>query len=54
MFANCADPNLVMIDQCLVNWMYNTVSHDVLCIVCVPAATTFTIWAAIIHLFRDH
>jgi hypothetical protein len=32
-----------MIDQCLVNWMYNTVSHDVLRIVRVPSATAFTI-----------
>jgi hypothetical protein len=43
-----------MIDQCLVNWMYNTVSHDVLCIVRIPGATAFTIWAAIVNLFCNH
>ena len=52
--ADRADPDWVMIDQCLVNWMYNTISRDVLRIVRVPGATAFTIWAAIVDLFRDH
>ncbi|XP_066323825.1 uncharacterized protein [Miscanthus floridulus] len=52
--ANRADRDWVMTYQCLVNWMYNTVSRDVLRIVRVPGATAFTIWATIIDLFRDH
>ncbi|XP_021309255.1 uncharacterized protein LOC110432769 [Sorghum bicolor] len=43
--AQRADPDWVMKDQCLVNWLFNTMSRDVMRIVRVPGATAFTIWS---------
>ena len=52
--AQRLDPEWLMVDQCLVNWLYNTVSRDVLQIIRAPGATAHSIWAAILDLFRDH
>jgi hypothetical protein len=48
-----ADPEWMMKDQCLVNWLFNTMSHDVMRIVRVPGASAFTIWSAVVDQFRD-
>jgi hypothetical protein len=32
-----------MVDQCLFNWIYNTVTRDVMRIIRVPVATAYTI-----------
>jgi hypothetical protein len=52
--AQRADPEWLMIDQCLVNWIYNTITRDILRIVRIPDAPAHTIWTAIVDLFRDH
>ena len=54
--AQLADPEWVMKDQCLVNWLFNTMTRDVMRIVRVPGgnAAAFTIWNAIVDQFRDH
>ena len=52
--ANRRDPEWAMVDQCILSWIYNTVSKDVRAIVRAPKATTFTIWNAIHDQFRDH
>ncbi|XP_062233324.1 uncharacterized protein LOC133930646 [Phragmites australis] len=49
-----ADPEWLMIDHCIINWLYNTVSRDILQIVRAPGATAHSIWTAILDLFRDH
>jgi hypothetical protein len=52
--ANRRDPEWAMVDQCILSWLYNTVSKDVHTIVRAPKATTFTIRNAIHDRFRDH
>jgi hypothetical protein len=52
--ANRREPEWVMVDQCIVSWLYNTISKDVRAIIRAPKATTFTIWNAIHDQFRDH
>jgi hypothetical protein len=52
--AHLAGPEWMMKDQCLVNWLFNTMSRDVMCIVCVPGASAFAIWCAIVVQFRGH
>ncbi|XP_066320458.1 uncharacterized protein [Miscanthus floridulus] len=44
----------MMKDQCLVNWLFNTMTRDVMRIVRVPGASAFKIWTAIVNQFRDH
>lgn len=44
----------MMVDQCLVNWLYNTISKDVMNIVRVPGASAFTIWSGINDIFRNN
>ena len=36
-----------MVDQCILSWLYNTMSKDIRAIVRVPKATVYTIWQAI-------
>jgi hypothetical protein len=43
-----------MVDQCILSWIYNTVSKDVRAIVRVPKATAYTIWHSIHDQFRDN
>ncbi|XP_066323482.1 uncharacterized protein [Miscanthus floridulus] len=43
-----------MVDQCLVNWIYNTMMRDVMRIIRIPSATAYTIWATVIDIFHDH
>ena len=52
--AQRADPEWMMKDQCLVNWLFNTMTRDVMRIVRVPGASAFEIWTAIVNQFRDH
>ena len=52
--TNRRDPDWVMVDQCILSWLYNTVSKDVRAIVRVPKATAYTIWHAIHDQFRDN
>jgi hypothetical protein len=37
-----------------VNWIYNTMTCDVMRVIRVSGATAFTIWANVVDLFRDH
>ena len=43
-----------MKNQCLMNWLFNTISRDVMRIVRVPGASAFTIWSAVVDQFHDH
>jgi hypothetical protein len=43
-----------MVDQCILSWLYNTVSKDVHAIVRAPKATAYTIWHAIQDQFCDN
>ena len=43
-----------MVDQCILSWLYNTVSKDVRAIVRVPKATAYTIWHAMHDQFHDN
>lgn len=47
-------PNWAMVDQCLISWLYNSVSTDVLDIVRAPNSTAYSIWTAIDSLFHDN
>lgn len=49
-----ADSDWLMVHPCLVNWLYNTVTCDVLRIVRVPGTMAYAIWTAIVDLFRGH
>jgi hypothetical protein len=52
--ANRHDADWVMVDQCILSWLYNTISKDVRAIVRVPKATAYKVWRAIQAQFRDH
>jgi hypothetical protein len=52
--ANRRNPDWVMVDQCILSWLYNTVSKDVRAIVRVPKATSYTIWHVIHDQFHDN
>ena len=43
-----------MIDECIVNWLYMTVSTDLLDIVMEKDDTALTVWTAIEELFHDN
>jgi hypothetical protein len=43
-----------MVDQCIISWLYNSVSKDVCAIVRCPKATAYKIWHAIHGQFRDN
>ncbi|XP_066334501.1 uncharacterized protein [Miscanthus floridulus] len=43
-----------MVDQCILSWLYNTISKDVHTIIHAPKAMAYTIWNAIHDQFRDH
>jgi hypothetical protein len=43
-----------MVDQCILSWLYNSVSKDIRAIVRAPKATAYTIWNAIHDQFRDN
>jgi hypothetical protein len=48
------DPDWVMKDQCILSWLYNSMSKDVRAIVHVPKATAYSIWNAVHDQFRDN
>ena len=43
-----------MIDQCILGWLYNSISKDVRAIVRQPTPTAYAIWRAIGEQFRDN
>ncbi|TVU03330.1 hypothetical protein EJB05_51139, partial [Eragrostis curvula] len=43
-----------MIDNCILNWIYTTVSHAIVSIVRRPQPDAFLIWSAIKELFLDN
>jgi hypothetical protein len=43
-----------MRDQCVLSWLYNSMSKDVRAIVHVPRATAYSIWTSIHDQFRDN
>jgi hypothetical protein len=45
--ANRLDREWTMVNQCIISWLYNTISKDVRAIVRAPKATAYTIWNAI-------
>lgn len=51
---NRLDREWVMRDQCILNWLYNSVSKDVRALVRVPRATAYVIWTSIAEQFRDN
>ncbi|XP_066309033.1 uncharacterized protein [Miscanthus floridulus] len=48
------DRDWIMKDQCILRWLYNSVSKDVHAIVRVPRATAYSIWNSIYDQFRDN
>jgi len=44
------DPWWCMIDQCILSWLYNSISPDV----CAPRATSYSIWSSIHDQFHDN
>jgi hypothetical protein len=44
------DPEWRVRDQCIISWLYNSISKDLIATVRTPKATGFTIW----HKIRDH
>ena len=49
-----SDPDWAMIDECIVNWLYTTVSTDLLDIVMEKDDTALAVWTAIEELFHDN
>jgi hypothetical protein len=41
------DPEWAMVDQCIISWLYNSVSKDVRALVRAPKTTAYKIWKAI-------
>lgn len=52
--ANRRDAKWVMVDQCILSWLYNSTSKDVRSIIRTPKATAFKVWNAICDQFRDN
>jgi hypothetical protein len=52
--AQRRDPEWRVVDQCILSWIYNSVTKDVLAIVCVPKPTAYIIWTGIQEQFRDN
>lgn len=48
------DPEWVMVDHCVVHWLYSTVSPELLDTVMQPDDTADVLWAAIEGIFRDN
>ncbi|XP_073354067.1 uncharacterized protein [Aegilops tauschii subsp. strangulata] len=48
------DPEWVMVDHCVVHWLYSTVSPELLDAVMQPDDTADVLWAAIEGIFRDN
>ncbi|CAD6256837.1 unnamed protein product [Miscanthus lutarioriparius] len=51
---NRRDREWVMRDQCILSWLYNSVSKDVRALVRVPCSTAYTIRNSIHEQFRDN
>ena len=49
-----SDPDWAMIDECIVNWLYTTISTDLLDIVMEKDDTALTVWTTIEELFHDN
>ena len=48
------DPDCIVVDQCIVRWLYISIAKDVHNIVRAPKATAYRIWQAIREQFRDN
>jgi len=48
------DQEWMMVDQCIVSWLYNSVSRDVLDFARAPDATAYEVWERIDDMFRDN
>ncbi|XP_066385539.1 uncharacterized protein [Miscanthus floridulus] len=52
--AQRRDPAWLVLEQCILSWIYNSVAKEVLTIVRVPKPTAYIIWTAIEDQFRDN
>ncbi|XP_066310801.1 uncharacterized protein [Miscanthus floridulus] len=50
----CHDPDWIVVDQCIVSWLYISIAKDVRNIVRAPKAMAYRIWQAIREQFRDN
>ena len=48
------DQEWMMVDQCIVSWLYNSVSRDVLDFARAPDATAYEVWERIDDMFRNN
>ena len=48
------DQEWMMVDQCIISWLYNSVSRDVLDFARAPDATAYKVWERIDDMFRDN
>jgi hypothetical protein len=48
------DPEWCIVDQCVLSWLYNSISKDVRAIVWSPHATAYRVWDGINAQFRDN
>ncbi|XP_045087254.1 uncharacterized protein [Aegilops tauschii subsp. strangulata] len=48
------DVEWTQIDQCIVSWLYTTVSNDILHIIIKPSDTAANAWTVIVELFLDN
>ncbi|CAN6311376.1 unnamed protein product [Urochloa humidicola] len=49
-----SDPEWAMVDECIVNWLYTTISADLLDTVMETNDTALAVWTAIEELFHDN
>jgi len=49
-----SDPEWAMIDECIINWLYTTISTDLLDIIMEKDGTALAVWMAIEELFHDN
>jgi hypothetical protein len=48
------DPEWDMIDNCVVHWLYTTISPELLDVIMQPEDTALSVWTALQDLFRDN
>jgi hypothetical protein len=50
----CRDSDWIVVDQCILSWIYISIDKDVCAIVHTPKAMAYQIWTAIHAQFRDN
>jgi hypothetical protein len=48
------DPEWVMVDNCVMHWLYTTISSELLDVIMQPEDTALSVWTALQELFRDN